>query len=117
MLNIYRQSMHDLGLRTLKLLEVPDANEQKIIEEYRKEALKNIATLFSELEWLHPWIDGQGRSDIVLCNFLLAQEGLNPAILDNPYYSSFNTIPDWATYLKQGIAQWKNEYQKINAAG
>ncbi|MBA3239495.1 MAG: Fic family protein [Parachlamydiaceae bacterium] len=66
-----------------------------------------IAQLFAELEWAHPWIDGQGRTDLILLNGLLAREGLHPCILQEPYYSSINDTNSWVTYLKEGLAKFE----------
>lgn len=68
-----------------------------------------IAELFQTLEWLHPFEDGQGRTDLVLLAKLLSEAGANPAILEEPYFSSYSLLPDWKDYLLNGIERWKTE--------
>jgi hypothetical protein len=80
----------------------------------RSDRGKYVATMYAELEWLHPWIGGQGRTDLVLLNYLLRQEGLNPVILEDPYFSTFHPIVDWIAYLERGIEGWKEEFQNFH---
>lgn len=82
----------------------------KIKAEYQKEAIPLIARLYAELEWAHPWIDGQGRTDLILLNGLLCREGLHPCILNEPYFSSFNTVEDWTEYLEKGLKEFEEQY-------
>jgi Fic/DOC family len=107
----YGESMNDVGIKTLEKLKVYSEIDKAVLKkEYQKEALNNIATVFAELEWMHPWLDGQGRTDLILLNFLLTQEGLNPVILEDPYFSTSTTIPEWTAYLEQGGEAWKKEH-------
>lgn len=76
-------------------------------------ALKYIAELFQNLEWLHPFFDGQGRTDLVLLAKLLTENGFNPSILYNPYYSTFEPLEKWISYLKKGMEAWKREKENI----
>lgn len=110
----YNKSMQQLRIQTLKSLKVPGVSHDQVKKEYQQKAKENIATLFAELEWLHPWIDGQGRSDLVLLNYLLTQEGLNPAILEEPYFSSSASIEEWIIYLEKGLERWKRDFLKSN---
>lgn len=68
-----------------------------------------IAELFQSLDWLHPFPDGQGRTDLVLLSKLLVEEGLNPPILDEPYMSSYSTLEEWVEYLIKGMEAWRKE--------
>jgi hypothetical protein len=61
------------------------------------------------LDWLHPFQDGQGRTDLVLLSKLLVAEGFTPAILDDPYMSTISLLTDWASYLKRGMKRWEEE--------
>lgn len=74
---------------------------------YQERACRLIADLFGQLEWAHPWTDGQGRSDLVTLNGLLCQAGLHPAILEVPYYSSGCPLDLWLAYLKVGLKKWE----------
>lgn len=74
-----------------------------------EEKIVCIAKLFQLLEWLHPFPDGQGRTDLILLSKILCDHGLNPPILKNPYFSTCCLLEDWIEYLKNGIDQWKKE--------
>jgi ankyrin repeat protein len=69
--------------------------------------LRSIANLYQQLEWLHPFQDGQGRTDLLLLSQLLCKEGFNPAILSLPYISTITTLNEWVTFLKLGMAEWR----------
>lgn len=81
--------------------------------EENKYALTLIAELFQNLEWLHPFFDGQGRTDLVLLSKLLTENGFNPAILYQPYLSTFEPLEKWIDYLENGIEAWKKELENI----
>lgn len=78
-------------------------------------ALQAVASLFQYLEWLHPFFDGQGRTDLVLLAKLLTENGFNPAILYEPYFSTFEPLNKWTYYLKEGIKSWKKEVNDQSA--
>ncbi len=81
---------------------------QRNVEE-NELALKCIAELFQNLEWLHPYFDGQGRTDLVLLAKLLTENGFNPCILYFPYFSTFEPLEKWVSYIKEGMEAWKKE--------
>lgn len=85
----------------------------KEIEQIKKEKIGLIAHLFQMLEWLHPFYDGQGRTDLVLNTKLLTEQGLNPAILDEPYLSTWSPLAKWSDYLAEGIQKWQAEADRI----
>ncbi|GEM_PF-2849355 len=117
MINRYEEKVEEVRQKVLEAYEthtrgVSDPDKRaKIIDAigqgYRKVVLKEIAQLYSELEWLHPWIDGQGRTDILILNFLLCQEGFHPCVLENPYYSYTHTVEEWTKYLEDGLEKYK----------
>lgn len=76
-------------------------------QEGKEKKIRLIADLFQKLEWLHAFPDGQGRTDLILQNKLLAEQGSNPPVLDEPYVSTFAPLDDWFAYLKTGIAEWQ----------
>ena len=43
--------------------------------------LKILLKLIQDLEWTHPFPDGQGRTDLVLLSKLLCDQGFHPSIL------------------------------------
>lgn len=80
---------------------------ETIKSDYQEVVIRLVGQLYAELEWLHPWIDGQGRTDLIKLNGLLSREGLHPCILDFPYMSTSSSIERWIEYLKEGLAQFK----------
>jgi hypothetical protein len=72
--------------------------------------IRCIADLFQMLEWLHPFGDGQGRTDLILLSKLLCENGLHPAILDEPFVSTYSSLDEWVAYLKQGLIKWEKTY-------
>lgn len=91
-----------------KMRSLPSNPNDRSIEE-NKFALGMIAELFQNLEWLHPFFDGQGRTDLVLLAKLLTEQGFNPSILYYPYFSTFEPLEKWIAYLEKGIEAWKKE--------
>ena len=82
-----------------------EIDEAKLIDK----KIEAIAELFQFLEWLHPFEDGQGRTDLVLMAKLLSEQGSNPAILNDPYTSTNSLFSEWKGDLLQGIEKWKAE--------
>ena len=78
----------------------PHTQEEKIVL---------IADLFQKLEFLHPFPDGCGRTDLILLAKLLSEHGAHPAILDKPYTSTFCPLLPWVEYLKEGMSKWELE--------
>ncbi len=88
---------------------------EKIFEHFKRQVatedpekkLKAIAWLYQALEWLHPFPDGQGRTDLILLSTVLSQHGFHPVILRLPYISSFTTLEQWVIHLKKGLVLWE----------
>jgi hypothetical protein len=76
------------------------------ITHLKDQKLNQIAELYQLLEWLHPFPDGQGRTDLVLLAKLLTDQGFTPAILETPYLSSTETPSLWKESLKEGIQRF-----------
>lgn len=76
-------------------------------QEYQKKVLALISNLYAELEWVHPWKDGQGRTDLISLNGLLCKEGLQPCILHDPYFSTFNPPMLWQQKLTDGLLKFE----------
>lgn len=93
--------------------ELKNARSDDEIQKIMNEKLKTIASFYQMLDWQHPFIDGQGRTDLVLLSKLLTEEGFNPAILDDPYFSSYSSLEDWTLYLIQGMQRWQEEKTKV----
>lgn len=101
----FNQNLDEAQREAYSKLTTQDVGTIK--SEYQERAIFLIGRLFAELEWLHPWIDGQGRTDLIYLNGLLCREGLHPCILDFPYFSSVNPLDAWIEYLKGGLAQFE----------
>lgn len=67
-----------------------------------------VAHLFQMLEWLHPAQDGQGRTELVVRARLLCEVGENPAILNEPYVSTYSQLSEWLENVLIGIEEWKD---------
>ena len=80
-----------------------------------QDRLKCVGILYQTLEWIHGFMDGQGRSDLIVLNTLLVQHGLTPVILDDPYFSSISTEKDWIKYLEAGGERWKKRFSEVQA--
>lgn len=76
---------------------------------YETAIRQNIAELFQYLEWLHPFPDGQGRTDLILLAKLLTDYGLHPAILERPYDSSTLPFAELDAKLVIGLENWEKE--------
>ncbi len=103
-----------LKIQTIKTKDLKEqiAGRLAIKADYQENVIKLIARLYAELEWAHPWIDGQGRTDLIVLNGLLCREGMHPCILDEPYFSTGNDVEQWITYLKQGLARFEQVQQQ-----
>lgn len=99
----YNQKIEELNNK------LKNAGSETEIQKIMDEKLEAIANLYQMLDWQHPFIDGQGRTDLVLLSKLLTEEGFNPAILDEPYFSSWSSLKDWKAYLIQGMQRWQEE--------
>ena len=98
----YNRKMREVN--TL-LKDCPNEVESKRL---REEKIDLIADLYQLLEWLHPFQDGQGRTDLVLLAKLLSDQGFNPAILEEPYFSSTATPAQWRAHLREGIQRFRD---------
>lgn len=97
----YNENINEINLK----LRNTSIKEQK--KKLLEEKVKTIASLYQILDRLHPFPDGQGRTDLVLMAKLLSEEGFNPAILNEPYTSSWSLLDDWKNYLLEGVERWK----------
>ena len=75
----------------------------------QEKILRAIARLFQQLEWLHAPVDGAGRTDTALLNFLLTEYGFHPVLLKYPYLSSCRGLDEWVAVLKEGLIAWEDE--------
>lgn len=78
------------------------------------EEITLIAELYQALEWLHPFRDGQGRTDGLFLNKFLCDHGKNPCILQKPYFSTVNRLATWKDYLIKGMELWKSITSQVD---
>jgi hypothetical protein len=69
--------------------------------------LKTIAFLHQMLEWFHPFNDGTTRTNLILLEKHLTENGFTPAIFFDPNWSLFLSFNDWLEYLKLGMSLWQ----------
>ncbi|MGC2595314.1 MAG: Fic family protein [Rhabdochlamydiaceae bacterium] len=91
---------------------IQKTSNKEEIKQLMKDKLKAIADLYQMLEWLHPFCDGQGRTDLVVLSKTLTEQGFNPPILIDPYISSSNTLQRWGDELLKGTELWRTEQAK-----
>jgi hypothetical protein len=92
--------------------QIKEINTRPQDSQTQKQKVRVIADLYQLLEWLHPFPDGQGRTDLVLMAKHLSEQVSNPAILIEPYSSTFSTLADWTEELLQGMRLWQAEAAK-----
>lgn len=68
----------------------------KIIDNFNasKKTKRDIFRLYQELEWLHPFYDGQGRTDIIVLQKLLVDNGYEMIEMYDPYLSTYLTVDE-----------------------
>ena len=72
-----------------------------------EQRLVAIARWFQYNEWLHPPVDGCGRTDLAMLNYLLSCYGFHPCILQHPFVSSCWNLQRWVEALKEGMKAWE----------
>lgn len=92
--------------------QIKEINARPQDSQTQKQKVRVIADLYQLLEWLHPFPDGQGRTDLVLMAKHLSEQLSNPAILKEPYSSTFSTLTDWMGDLFAGMRLWQEEAAK-----
>lgn len=79
-------------------------------------SLENIDQLYRELELLHYFTDGNTRTNLILVNWLLAREEMNPVILQSPSLSIFLSEEQSRELLQRGMDEWNKEACEQNEA-
>ncbi len=117
--NTLPKNIFDIFKKTDSLLEkivIQLFNDyyESLEENNQENNLRCICCLFQKLEWLHPFYDGQGRTDLLLLSKLLLENNFTLCILEEPYYSSCNTLDSWVEYLKEGMEKWRLEFLLVS---
>lgn len=84
-------------------------------ESEREIALRAIAELHQNLEWLHPFHDGQSRTTLIVLRKLLIEQGFTPGLFKNPFFAAFATLDEWVEYLKEAMEKWKIEERNFSS--
>lgn len=95
--------------------EISDLQDMSDSSAIKKQKLKLVAELYQMLEWVHPFPDGQGRTDLFVLSKTASEVGLTPSILEDPYASSVLPLATWIKYLENGMQKW-SAFQKENYA-
>jgi len=71
------------------------------------EIVHSIARFTQDLARLHPFDNANTRTTMLLLNKLLAENGLDMAIVDNPKHFYLNTVESWKQKIVAGMATWQ----------
>jgi hypothetical protein len=75
-----------------------------------REKLTAIGKFTQRCQWLHAPKDGCGRTDTLILNKHLVENGFHPVVLEFPYKSSILPLHMWIDYLEEGLKKWE-EFQ------
>lgn len=76
--------------------------------EDRSGRLKIIAETHQLLERLHAFKDANTRTNLLVLNKLLTEQGYHPVILDDPNTSYLVSTEEWVTEIERGLQRWKD---------
>ena len=86
----------------------------EISEVIRRMRLYRIAQFLKEVEFLHPYEDGNTRTNFVVLNKILVENGFTPVIVSDinfPFTKNLSTMTNW---LEQGIERWQKVAKAVN---
>jgi len=66
-----------------------------------------IAQTHRRLENLHPFIDANTRTNRLILHKMLVENGMSPAILENPLAVHLQSDAEWAKTLRAGMGRWQ----------
>ena len=69
--------------------------------------LRAISALHKNLEYMHPFVDANTRTNLVVLNKLLVECGYNPVVLDDPNQSYTQTIDEWVALIQRGLRRFR----------
>ena len=105
---------HRMATRSMSTEEVQAAlrqilaTYQKVIAraESREEVFDAIARFSQSLARLHPFDDANTRTNMLLLNKLLVENGFPPSIVEDPKHFYLNTLESWKAKILQGMDTW-----------
>jgi hypothetical protein len=83
-----------------------------VIKANDTQRIQLIAVLHKKLEYLHPYSDGNTRTNLVILNKVLSEYGFYPVIFSNPNDSYHKTNEEWAKEIEAGSARLLKEAVK-----
>jgi hypothetical protein len=101
------QTMAAGEVKTLFMWFLQEYYEEIIQAKNPREKLTAIGKFTQRCQWLHPPRDGCGRTDTLILNKHLTENGFHPVILDYPYKSSTLPLDQWIDYLESGLKKWQ----------
>ncbi len=72
-----------------------------------------IAKTHKNLENLHPYVDHNSRVNRLVLNRLLAEQGMAPAILENPLDVHHSDMETWSDSIKSGQEKWLSHVRRL----
>jgi hypothetical protein len=79
----------------------------QLFDKNLKAKIRIHADLYQQLEWLHCFSDGQGRTDLVTLSRALTSHGLHPLVMERPYFSYTAFLEEWVDEMEAGLLAWK----------
>jgi prophage maintenance system killer protein len=99
------------------LTQIMDSYDQTIAAAHtRDQILDAIARFTQELARLHPFEDANTRTNMLLLNKLLAENGLPLAIVDDPKNFYLNKLSAWRAKIEAGMAKWQSAGGKTDGS-
>lgn len=74
----------------------------------REVRLKIVAETHQLLERLHAFRDANTRTNLLVLNKFLTEQGYHPVILDDPNTSYLVSTEDWIIKIEQGLKRWED---------
>ena len=76
-------------------------------EDEQDQRLGLVARTHRRLENLHPFIDANTRTHRLVLHKMLVENGMTPAVLDNPLQVHLQSDEEWAGTLRAGMQKWQ----------
>ena len=83
-------------------------HEQIRNAETQDDRLRAITNFYRDCEWLHPFMDGTGRVDLLLLGKHLVENGFSPCLTTRPFLSSVAAADVWLTEVRMGMKAWSD---------
>jgi len=81
--------------------------------EARNAKLTAVIWLYHSLENLHPYVDGNGRTDILVLDTLLCHIGMHPVAFYNSMESALSSVDEMKEKVLEGMSMWEKTILNI----